>query len=604
MTTAPTPDALPRWDLDAPLGGTDPVTIARATDAVVADLEALTEHYDRLGVDTGAGGGAPTAPELAGLLDAHNATADRLRTVGAVLHGLVSVNSRDEAAVAARSSLASRTTAMGRLTTRLNAWAATLPLEDLAAESVTVATHRYPLARAADLAARQMGSEAEALVGELRLSGSVAWANLHRDLSAQLTGRLEVPAAAPTDLPVTALRALASDPDPAVRRAAHTGEVAAWSTAAHALAATLNGAFGERIVLDRRRGWPDRLAPALWANGVERPVLEAMQAAVAESLPTFRRYLRAKAALGGHAGGLPWWDLSAPVGSVGTRSWDEAVTQVLDAFDAYDPELAGLARRAVDERWIDAGPRAGKVGGAFCMGVGDGASRVLLNFDGAATGMLSLAHELGHAYHGHRLADRTALQRRTPMTLAETASVFCETLTLEAALADAGAEDELGLLELDLRGATQIVVDIQSRFWFEEAALAARAERTCSPDELCGLLDAAQERAYGDGIAPETRHPFMWAVKGHYFTPFYNWPYTFGLLFALGLHTRYRADPGGFRPRYDALLADTGTASPADLARRFGIEIGDVGFWRDALGVIEGRIARFVALTGQIQDRR
>ncbi|MEZ5206587.1 MAG: hypothetical protein R2690_06315 [Acidimicrobiales bacterium] len=184
------------------------------------------------------------------------------------------------------------------------------------------------------------------------------------------------------------------------------------------------------------------------------------------------------------------------------------------------------------------------------------------------------------------------------MTLAETASVFCETITLDAAMQAAAPDDELGLLELDLRGATQIVVDIRSRIWFEEALLEARTDGTVAPEELCALLGTAQQRAYGDAIAAGTAHPYLWAVKGHYFTPFYNWPYTFGLLFALGLYDRYRDDPVGVRRRYDTLLADTGMAAPAELAGRFGIDIGDAASWERSLDVLRGRVDRFVALSG------
>ncbi|MEZ5135160.1 MAG: M3 family metallopeptidase [Acidimicrobiales bacterium] len=599
---APTPPDR-RWDLAPLLGDDDPPTIDAAIDAIVVALDALERRYDALGVAVGAStdtaaGTDVAASDVADLVDAHNAVLDQLRVVSALLHGKISVDSRDAHAAAARSRLAARSTVLGRLTTRRDAWLATLDLDALAAASPTVDAHRYALGRAAEAATHQMGAEAEALAGELRLTGSVAWANLHRDLSAQLTGSLDLPGEAPSVVAVSALRAMASDPDPHRRAAAHHAEVAAWASMAHPLAATLNGAFGERIVLDRRRGWSDHRAPALVANGIDAGVLDAMLGAVDGALDDLRRYLRAKARLLGHDDALPWWDLAAPVGTVGRRSWPEAVTEVTAAFATFGDDLAQLAQRAVDERWIDVDPRPGKVGGAFCMGVGGGRSRVLINFDDADTGMLTLAHELGHAYHQMRLADRTPLQRQTPMTLAETASVFCETITLDAAMRAAAPDDELGLLELDLRGATQIVVDIRSRIWFEEALLEARTDGTVAPEELCALLGTAQQRAYGDAIAAGTAHPYLWAVKGHYFTPFYNWPYTFGLLFALGLYDRYRDDPVGVRRRYDTLLADTGMAAPAELAGRFGIDIGDAASWERSLDVLRGRVDRFVALSG------
>jgi oligoendopeptidase F len=289
------------------------------------------------------------------------------------------------------------------------------------------------------------------------------------------------------------------------------------------LAAALNGAKGEASVLNRRRGWPDDLAPALHVNNVDRAAVDALNEAVTDSLGDFRRYLRAKAARHGHDGGLPWWDLFAPITAGSSDgpavTWDEAIARVTDAFSTYSPVLAGLVRRAVDERWLDAEPRAGKVGGAYCLPIGGGASRVLLNFDGSFDGVQTLAHELGHAYHNTNLGQATALQRQTPMALAETASIFCETIMVNAGLAAAGPAERLALLDTDLQGATQVVVDIRSRFLFESELCRRRATRTLSVAELNELMLDTQEQAYGDGLHPDHRHPFMWAVKGHYYTP-------------------------------------------------------------------------------------
>ena len=210
--------------------------------------------------------------------------------------------------------------------------------------------------------------------------------------------------------------------------------------------------------------------------------------------------------------------------------------------------------------------------------------------------MQTLAHELGHAYHNHVLGPRTPLQRRTPMALAETASIFCETLVVEAGLAAADDAARLALLTTDLQGSVMVVVDIHSRFLFEQALCERRRARTLSVAELCDLMLDAQEQAYGDGVATEHRHPWMWAVKGHYFTPFYNWPYTYGLLFGLGLYARFREDPARFRDGYDDLLSRTGMADAATLAAGFGIDSRDPAFWASSLQVVVDRMAAFAAL--------
>jgi oligoendopeptidase F len=261
--------------------------------------------------------------------------------------------------------------------------------------------------------------------------------------------------------------------------------------------------------------------------------------------------------------------------------------------------MGGLARRAFDGRWIDAGPRAGKVGGAYCMWLTGDESRILANFSPGYDSMSTLAHELGHAYHNLNEAGSTPLQRRTPMILAETASIFCETIVKEAALVDAGRGEQTYILEQSLQGATQVVVDILSRFDFERALFAARRERELSPRELSALMLDAQSGTYGDALDADARHPYMWAVKGHYYRPstsFYNFPYLFGMLFALGLYANYQREPESFPGRYDALLAATGQGAAADLAARFGIDVSSREFWRGSLDVIRADIDRLEGL--------
>jgi oligoendopeptidase F len=364
------------------------------------------------------------------------------------------------------------------------------------------------------------------------------------------------------------------------------------------LASALNAFKGEANVLNRRRRWDDSLDPALFMNNVDHDTLAAMQDAVVASLPDFARYHRAKAELLGHGDGLPWWDLGAPVAERPRLAWREAVSAVSDAFATYSPQLAALVQRADEEGWLDAEPRAGKVGGAFCMPVQGDVSRVLLNFDGSFNGAQTLAHELGHAYHNTNLGHRTPMQRQTPMALAETASIFCETIMVQAGLAAAGDDRQarLSILDGDLQGAGQIVADIHSRFLFERALSAERQGGVVPVDRLRALMLEAQRTAYLDGLDHQHLHHDMWAVKGHYYTAYYNWPYTFGLLFGIGLYAEFQRDPERFRLGYDDLLAATGLGEAAELAARFGIDVRSVDFWTASLDVLRGRIDEFVAL--------
>jgi oligoendopeptidase F len=520
---------------------------------------------------------------------------DRFARLNSFAYGHVSTDSGDEAAQALLSRLATLDARISTLRTQFDAWVGRLDVDALVSRSGAAASHDWPLRKAARNAAHQMSEPEEDLAAELGITGSTAWTRLYGDVTAGVTATVEFPDGRRETLPIFAVRGLATHPDAATRQAAFRAELAAWEANAVPLAAALNAIKGETLALGARRGWDDPLDPVLEVSAVERPAFEAMQAAVDDALGDFRRYLTAKAtALGKDR--LAFWDLFAPVGDAPTVSWPDATATVDRAFAGYGDDLAGLARRALDAAWVDAGPRAGKVGGGFCMHVGDGASRILMNFDGSIDSVHTLAHELGHAYHNATLRERTPLQRWTPMALAETASIFCETILTDRSLETATESERLALLEADLQGACQVVVDIRSRFLFESRLFERRRASTVPVRELSQLMAEAQAEAYGDGLDPAERHPLMWAAKPHYYgSTFYNWPYTFGLLFGLGLYARWQDDSAGFRAAYADMLSSTGMETASQLGARFGIDVTDEAFWTDSLDVIRGRIDDFCA---------
>jgi oligoendopeptidase F len=368
------------------------------------------------------------------------------------------------------------------------------------------------------------------------------------------------------------------------------------------LSAALNGIKGEANTLQGRRAWPDPLDEAVFNANIDRDTLDALIGAAREAFPDLRRYLRRKAGLLGQAH-LAWYDLFAPVGDAGRSwAWPAAVAFLEEQFGAYSDRLRVLMTRAAEERWIDAGPRPGKTDGAFCMHLRGDESRILHNFTPSYDGVTTLAHEMGHAYHNLNEAGLTPLQRQTPMTLAETASTFCETIVKEAVLTGASRPEQLFIVEQSLQGATQVIIDIVSRFDFERSVFAKRRELELSSAEFSALMLDAQRATYGDGLDDGLRHPFMWAAKGHYYIEglsFYNFPYLFGLLFGLGLYARYREDPAGFRAGYDDLLAHTGRADAATLAAGWGIDLRDPAFWRSSLDVVRADVARFEELAGE-----
>jgi pepF/M3 family oligoendopeptidase len=512
----------------------------------------------------------------------------------------LSVNSRDTVAQAENSKLMMLLSDYAKLDTRFTAWVGSLDVEALIEQSATAKDHAFLLRQAKIDAQHLMTQPEEDLAAELTLSGGSAWSRLHDDLTSQIEVTFEREPGNPETLPMSEIRNLAMNADRDVRQRAFEAELAAWKQWETAIASALNGVKGEHTTLALRRNWPEVLDQALHQNHIDQATLDAMMGAARKAYPDIRRYLNAKAkALGIEK--LAWYDLFAPLTSEDREwPWNEGKAFILEQFGTFSDRLRGLAQRAFDERWVDAEPRAGKVGGAFCYGVEEDISRVLCNYTPAYDGVSTLAHELGHAYHNLAQSGRPPLQvQATPMTLAETASTFCETILRKAAIASGTPSEALAILEGELQDVTQTVVDISSRFLFEQAVFEQRKTRQLSAGEFSELMLQAQRDTYGDGLDDTSLHPYMWAVKGHYYSPnfaYYNYPYMFGLLFGFGLYAQYEKDPDTFREHYDELLASTGEADAATLAARFDIDIRSEAFWTASLDVIRQDIDTFVDL--------
>ncbi len=551
-----------------------------------------------VGVAAGAAVKAPAPADFDAVIRATNEQLERFEAIEAYLYGLTSVDASDEVASARWSELLPLRLKLELINQRLVAWIGELDIDRLQPQSQTAADHAYFLSRSVEGARHLMTPELEALAGELGISGSSAWSKLHQDVTSRLAVHVELPDG-PQSLPMSAVRNLAYHADRETRRAAYEAELETWQAWSVPLAASLNSVKGDTSTLAKRRHWDTPLDFALFNNHIDRLTLEAMRAAAAEAFEDFRRYLKVKARYLG-VGDLPWFDLFAPVGQ-GGPVWEYGAAKefILEQFGSFSPRLQGLAQRAFDQAWIDAEPREGKRDGGYCMRVRKDISRIMVNFSPSYDGMSTVAHELGHAYHNLNLAERTVLQSATPMTLAETASTFCQTVVQRAALSQLDEAAQLPILEASLQDQCQVVVDIASRLQFEEQLFSQRRARELSTDELCELMLDAQRATYGDGLDSSRLHGFMWAVKPHYYNgdnPFYNFPYTFGLLFGLGLFARFQAEGSSFVSRYDDLLSRTGMQSAADLALGFGVDIRDRGFWRGSLDVIRESIDRFESL--------
>jgi len=363
----------------------------------------------------------------------------------------------------------------------------------------------------------------------------------------------------------------------------------------------MNSIKGYVATLAKNRNWNSALDEALFANSISQRSLTAMQDACLEAMPVFRSYYQAKAKILAKKK-LDWYDLLAPINNKDEKSfsWQEAQDFIIENFGNYSRELADYAKRAFANDWLDVPSRQGKRNGAFCIGIpGVKESRIMLNFGGSLDDVFTLAHELGHGYHNEQKykAGLSPMQQATPMTLAETASIFCETIVVNAMLKKADDKERLAILEQDLLGAGALVVDIYSRFIFENTVFNKRQERELSVNEFKEIMLDAQEQTYADAIGK--KHPFMWAQKGHYYSTsrsYYNFPYTFGYLFGLGLYNEYQKNSSGFQARYNKLLASTGMADAKTLAKDFGIDIEDKEFWKSSLEIASARAKEYIKL--------
>lgn len=470
-------------------------------------------------------------------------------------------------------------------------------LDDLISTSELIREHAFYLSETKNAMHYMLSPEEEILASKLAATGSVAWETIQSKASSQLTGEV-VQNGETKELPIMSIRNMAFNPDVNVRKAGYFSELKAYEKHAEISAAALNGIKGEVLTLSAMRGFESPLHETLFNSRMNKDTLDAMISAMEAYLPEFRRYLKLKSKLLGNAGAMPFYDLFAPVASHDQDfSIEEARAFITKYFADFSVDLSAFADKCFELKWIDFEPAEGKVGGAFCSNIPSiKQSRVLLNFTGKLKNVLTIAHELGHAFHGDRIMHESILNTSYPMPLAETASIFCETIVRNAVLKNADEDMKLSILENSLQSATQVVVDILSRYYFETAVFETRKDHPLSVDELNALMVDAQKRAYGDGLDENYLHPYMWLNKTHYYYAsrnFYNFPYAFGLLFATGLYSTYLKDKATFVSTYDEMLKATGKMNVVDVCALMNIDPTDKNFWISSLQKIKEDVDQF-----------
>ena len=579
------------WDLSILYNGFDTEEFKNDMSAFDAAVEEVISFAGRLGEMTGEE-----------LITGHIALETKISSLAEKLFIYAnlrySANTSDSEAASVMGVLMGKLSATAAPSAAINKAIAGIDnIEDIINANELLKEHSYRILTIVKNSKHLLSDAEESLFSQMNISGASAWS----DLQSTLTSSLKVDYNG-EQITLSSVRNLAYDNDPEVRKAAYEAELAAYPKVETAVAFALNSIKLQVIGEAARRGYESPLAKALDNSAMKRETLDALLTAMKEYMPAFRKYLKAKAKALGHEGGLPWYDLFAPMGKSDKEfTTEDARDYLLGIFGKFDSELHDMVKEAFDNSWIDFFPRDGKVGGAFdCAVHCAGQSRVLTNFGGSFSDVVTLAHELGHSFHDRQVYKNSPLNREYSMPVAETASTFNETLVMNTAIAECeDKETKLALIESQLMDATQVIVDIYSRYLFETSVFENRPQEFLSPERMCELMLDAQKQAYGDGLDNDCLHPYMWLCKGHYYSgglSFYNYPYAFGSLFATGLYAKYLEEGSAFVDTYKKMLRATGTSTVEDAASVAGIDLTDVNFWRSGLGSMSKQIDLFCEL--------
>lgn len=585
------------WDLDS-------IFADGSRSSALADfLAKLTTDLDTL---EAAGAPAPLTDETqSAWVEAIQTLFDlgaRLHQASAFVGCLVSQDVKDEQALQLMGQTEQLSAKLGALWTRYQA--AFAEQDDAAWTNLVTTTDLHSVAfslnKTRELARQKMAPELETLANDLATDGYHAWGRLYDVISGEKEVEFE---GKPTSLGQLQSKFM-DNPDRSVRQAAFELFDQSWAGLAKTCALALNFQAGFRLALYKHRDWQSVLHEPLLNNRFSAATLEAMWSVVDAKSAKLLDYFDAKAKLFG-IDKLTWFDVDAPVGQVTkTFTYQEASDFVVDSINTFDNDIAGYCRMAIDQDWIEAEDRPGKRAGAFCTSLPlSRESRIFMTYNGSYNGMLTLAHELGHGYHGWVMRDLPYGARRYTMSVAETASTFNEMVVRNASYAASRDDQErLSILGTKLNDAAAFLMNIRARFLFEQAFFSERAKKQLSVDDLNELMLSAQKTAFKDGLA--VYHPLFWASKLHFYithAPFYNFPYTFGFLFSNGVYAQAMAEGPAFHNRYVALLRDTGSMDTEDLAQKhLGVDLTQSEFWETAVDRVLADVDEFVALAEKV----
>jgi oligoendopeptidase F len=535
---------------------------------------------------------------LASLVEMFDGAARKVRQAGAFVSCLQAQDTEDKKAGQLRAAVtelsASLQTALTVFDQKLAGFST--DVWDELVQSGLLNELRFVLTERRERAAERLSEQEESAINALSVDGYHGWGQMY-DLLVSSTkinykeGSLSVGQAANK----------LSDADRNVRKEIFTEWEKAWGEKEDFYSKTLNHLAGFRLNVYKLRGWDDVLKEPLDINRMQKETLDAMWQVISENKEPFVQFLNRKAKLLGLEK-LSWFDLDAPIGSAESKmSYQQGADFIVDNFEQFGKEMADFAKMAFENKWIEAEDRPGKAPGGFHTFFPESSqSRIFMTYSGTPSNVSTLAHELGHGFHTYAMRDLHLLNRNYAMNVAETASTFAEMIVSDASLKNSKSKEEkLSLLEDKIQRSVALLMNIHARFLFETKFYEKRKQGLVNAETLNELMKDAQTEAYGGAL--EEYHPLFWASKLHFYitgVPFYNFPYTFGYLFSLGIYAMAQEEGQGYEEKYIALLKDSASMTVEELAQKhLNVDLTKRDFWEKAVRMCVEDVEEFLALT-------
>ncbi|RIW37423.1 oligoendopeptidase F [Bacillus salacetis] len=467
-----------------------------------------------------------------------------------------------------------------------------------------VTQYRFFLEERKQRADDKLPAQLEKLIRNLSVNGFTAWEDHYDQQIAKLRVKVEQDGEIKNMTVGDAFFEVLSSSDRSYKQKVMKAYEEACEENADTYASIINHISGFRLDVYEQRGWDNVLKEALEQNRIEQASLNAMMRAIDSNQEAFHRFLKRKAELL-KVDKLEWFDIPDNTFSTEKKvSYEEAVTIIVNQFRDFSENLGNLAEKAFKERWIEADDRSNKANGAFCASIPlEKESRILMTFRGNYLDVITLAHELGHAYHNYILDEEPAFSREKGTSVAETASTFCENLVLDSAMSKAENKSEkLSLLESKISAGLSYLSMIPSRFRFEQKFYEKRKEGLVSAIEITDLTAEAEREGYGEYV--DGVHKHSWITTSHFYSTekaFYNIPYTIGYLFSNGVYSLAKKEGKSFSSRYDELLRNSGRMTVEQLAETYlNADLHEEAFWQAAIQPVVEAIEEYIELTEEL----